>query len=73
MTPDNLAPFLDVPKEALSAVYENVPGIVFCIAVEPDGDFRFLSVSRDLIAGRETTGERHLFILGVDSDLCDLT
>jgi PAS domain S-box-containing protein len=58
MTPDNLAPFLDAPKEALSAVYENVPGIVFCIAVEPDGDFRFLSVSRDFLLATGLTREQ---------------
>src|SRR6516225_4283526 len=36
-------------EEELSAIYETVPGIVFYIAVEPDGEFRFLSVSRDFL------------------------
>ena len=44
-------------EEELSAIYENVPGIVFYIAVQPDGEFRFLSVSRNFLAatglGRE--------------------
>jgi PAS domain S-box-containing protein len=40
-------------RHELSAIYENVPGILFYIAVEPDGEFRFLSMSR---AGLEATG-----------------
>src|SRR5215475_13161163 len=42
-------------EQELSAIYENVPGILFYIAVEPDGDFRFLSMSR---AGLVATGEK---------------
>jgi PAS domain S-box-containing protein len=42
-------------EQELSAIYENVPGILFYIAVEPDGDFRFLSMSR---AGLAATGEQ---------------
>jgi len=49
MTMDNLAALLGAREEELSAIYENVPGIVFYIAVEPDGEFRFLSVSRDFL------------------------
>jgi PAS domain S-box-containing protein len=49
MTVDNLAALLGAREEELSAIYENVPGIVFYIAVEPDGEFRFLSVSRDFL------------------------
>jgi len=49
MTMDNLAALLGTREEELSAIYENVPGIVFYIAVEPDGEFRFLSVSRDFL------------------------
>ena len=47
---DNLTALLHAREEELSAIYENVPGIVFYIAVEPDGEFRFLSVSRDFLA-----------------------
>jgi two-component system, NarL family, sensor histidine kinase UhpB len=32
-------------ERELSAIYTNVPGILFYIAVEPDGDFRFLAMS----------------------------
>ena len=49
MTVENLAAVLGAREEELSAIYENVPGIVFYIAVEPDGEFRFLSVSRDFL------------------------
>src|SRR5215469_696305 len=49
MTVHNLAVLLRAREEELSAIYENVPGIVFYIAVEPDGEFRFLSVSRDFL------------------------
>src|SRR5215471_14610767 len=42
-------------EQELSAIYENVPGILFYIAVERDGDFRFLSMSR---AGLVATGEK---------------
>ena len=49
MTVDNLAALLCAREQELTAIYENVPGIVFYIAVEPDGEFRFLSVSRDFL------------------------
>jgi PAS domain S-box-containing protein len=49
MTVDKLAALLGAREKELSAIYENVPGIVFYIAVEPDGEFRFLSVSRDFL------------------------
>jgi PAS domain S-box-containing protein len=49
MTVDTLAALLGAREEELSAIYENVPGIMFYIAVEPDGEFRFLSVSRDFL------------------------
>src|SRR5262245_31926326 len=55
MTVDNLAVRLRAREEELSAIYENVPGILFYIAVEPGGDFRFLSMSR---AGLVVTGEQ---------------
>lgn len=46
---DNLAALSGARARELSAIYENVPGILFYIAVEPDGEFRFLSVSRDFL------------------------
>ncbi len=49
MMTDNLAGLLSAREKELSAIYENVPGILFYIAVEPDGEFRFLSVSRDFL------------------------
>ena len=42
-------------EQELSAIYEHVPGILFYIAVEPGGEFRFRSMSR---AGAVATGER---------------
>jgi PAS domain S-box-containing protein len=32
-------------EREVSAIYKNVPGILFYVAVEPDGDFRFLAMS----------------------------
>jgi PAS domain S-box-containing protein len=49
MAPDNPAVLLRDREQELSAIYENVPGILFYIAIEPDGEFRFLSVSRDFL------------------------
>jgi PAS domain S-box-containing protein len=47
-------------ERELSAIYEDVPGILFYVAVEPDGDFRFLSMSR---AGLVATGlKREQFV-----------
>src|SRR6516225_9291593 len=40
-------------ERELSAIYEHIPGILFYVAVEPDGDFRFLSMSD---AGLAATG-----------------
>ena len=55
---DNLALLLRAREHELSAIYENVPAIVFYIAVEPDGEFRFQSVSRDfLVATGLTRGQ----------------
>src|SRR5262249_17133762 len=58
MTVDNLAVRLRAREEELSAIYENVPGILFYIAVEPDGDFRFLSTSRDFLVATGLTREQ---------------
>jgi PAS domain S-box-containing protein len=33
-------------EQELSAIYEHVPGILFYVAIEPDGEFRFLSMSQ---------------------------
>src|SRR5499427_8541966 len=49
MTVDKLAALLRAREKELAAIYENIPGIVFYIAVEPDGEFRFLSVSREFL------------------------
>lgn len=49
MTLDNLAVLIRALENELSAIYDNVPGILFYIAVEPDGEFRFLSVSHDFL------------------------
>src|SRR5215831_14964783 len=57
MTVNNLAVLLGAPEE-LSAIYENVPGIMFYIAVEPDGEFRFLSVSRDFLTATGLSREQ---------------
>ena len=46
---DNPAALLAAREKELSAIYENIPGILFYIAVEPDDEFRFLSVSRDFL------------------------
>jgi PAS domain S-box-containing protein len=58
MTVDNLAVLLRAREQELSAIYENVPGIVFYIAVGPDDEFRFLSVSRDFLVVTGLTRER---------------
>src|SRR5262245_17818069 len=58
MTMDNLAELLRAREEELAAIYENVPGILFYIAVEPDGEFRFLSVSRDFLTATGLTREQ---------------
>lgn len=49
MTVDHLGALVRAREEELSAIYQNVPGIVFYIGIEPDGEFRFLSVSRDFL------------------------
>ena len=49
MKVENRTAILAAREEELAAIYENVPGIVFYIAVEPDSEFRFLSVSRSFL------------------------
>jgi PAS domain S-box-containing protein len=58
MKVDNLTALLGAREEELSAIYENVPGIVFYVAVEPDGEFRFLSVSRDFLTATGLSRDR---------------
>src|SRR5215470_5171538 len=58
MTVHNLAVLLRAREEELSAIYENVPGIVFYVSVEPDGEFRFLSVSRDFLTATGLSREQ---------------
>ena len=45
-------------EHELSAIYENVPGILFYVAVEPDGEFRFVSVSRTGLIATGVTREQ---------------
>ena len=48
-------------ERELSAIYEHIPGILFYIAIEPDGDFRFVSMSD---AGLAATGLSREQIVG---------
>ena len=48
-------------ERELAAIYANVPGILIYIAVEPDGEFRFVSVSDATLAA---TGLRRDQIVG---------
>jgi PAS domain S-box-containing protein len=58
MKVDNPTALLAAREEELAAIYENVPGIVFYIAVETDGEFRFLSVSRDFLTATGLSREQ---------------
>src|SRR5215467_13132129 len=58
MNVENPTALLAAREEELAAIYENVPGIVFYIAVEPDGEFRFLSVSRDFLTATGLSREQ---------------
>jgi PAS domain S-box-containing protein len=72
---DNLALLLRAREEELSAIYENVPGILFYIAIEPDGEFRFVSVSRDFLVATGWTREqivRSLVRDVIPSPSCDI-
>ena len=31
-------------ERELAAIYDNIPGIVFYVAIGPDGEFRFVSM-----------------------------
>lgn len=59
MTADELA-LLRTREDELSAIYENVPGILFYIKIEPEGEFRFASVSRDFLVVTGLTREQVL-------------
>jgi PAS domain S-box-containing protein len=56
MTADHGA--LAARERELRAIYENIPGIVFYVAVEPDGEFRFLSISRSGLTATGFTREQ---------------
>jgi len=43
-------PDLEARSRELSAIYENAPGIIFYVAVELDGEFRFVSMSQSGLA-----------------------
>lgn len=58
MTVDKLAVLLRAREQELAAIYENVPGIVFYIAVERDDEFRFLAVSRDFLVATGLTRQQ---------------
>jgi PAS domain S-box-containing protein len=45
-------------ERELSAIYANVPGILFHVGVEPDGDFRFLSASQACLDATGLTREQ---------------
>jgi two-component system CheB/CheR fusion protein len=45
-------------ERELSAIYANVPGILFYIGIEPDGDFRFLSASQACLDATGLTREQ---------------
>lgn len=72
---DNLAMLLHAREAELSAIYKNVPGIVFYIAVEQCGEFRFLSVSDDFLV---VTGLTRKEVVGslirdiIPSPSCDM-
>src|SRR5215470_10037645 len=58
MTFDKFAVLLDAREKELSAIYQNIPGTLFYIAVEPDGEFRFLSISDAWLVATGLTREQ---------------
>src|SRR5215470_17513290 len=52
--PDGLA----ARERELSAIYENVPGILFYVGIDHDGEFRFLSMSQAGLVAMGLTRER---------------
>jgi PAS domain S-box-containing protein len=55
-------PLPETVARELSAIYDNVPGILFYVAIEPGDEFRFLSMSR---AGLAAMGLRREQVEGV--------
>jgi two-component system CheB/CheR fusion protein len=45
-------------ERELSAIYSNLPGILFHVGIEPDGDFRFLSASQACLDATGLTREQ---------------
>jgi len=45
-------------ERELAAIYDNLPGIVFYVVLEPDGEFRFLSMSQAGLAATGLTREQ---------------
>src|SRR5262245_55061128 len=58
MSVEKLAALLGARERELAAIYQNIPGILFYIAVEPDGEFRFLSVSDEFLVATGLTREQ---------------
>jgi len=58
MTSDSFPVLRQAYEQELTAIYENVPGIVFYISLEPDGEFRFVSVSRDFLTATGLSREQ---------------
>jgi PAS domain S-box-containing protein len=58
MTVEKLAVLLGAREQELSAIYQNVPGILFYIAIEPDREFRFLSISDAWLVATGLTREQ---------------
>src|SRR5215469_5410033 len=45
-------------NQELAALYENAPGILFYVSVEPDGEFRFRSMNREGLVAMGLTREQ---------------
>src|SRR6185503_19244035 len=58
MTSDSFPVLRQAYEQELTAIYENVPGIVFYIGIESVGEFRFLSVSRAFLAATGLSREQ---------------
>jgi len=44
----------------LAAIYDNLPGILFYVAIEPDGEFRFVSMSQTGLVATGLTREQFI-------------
>src|SRR5215475_11229931 len=58
MTFNNFPVLLQAREQELTAIYEKVPGIVFYIVIEPNGEFRFVSVSRNFLTATGLSREQ---------------